>query len=153
MFLGESLNPAIDIGQIEGAFMQGYGLYVLEELVYSPTGETITKGPGTYKIPGFMDIPGEFNVSLLKGVSNPRAVYSSKVSICGSLEFYIEFIYQSSILGGWRTTTVFGMFCFVRNKRCHQSGPRRERRGKIFPLGRSGHSCENQDGLSRRHRL
>ncbi|KAJ8968544.1 hypothetical protein NQ317_002626 [Molorchus minor] len=57
MDLGESLNPAIDIGQIEGAFMQGYGLFVLEEMVYSPK---------------------EFNVSLLKGVSNPRAVYSSK---------------------------------------------------------------------------
>ncbi|XP_044271651.1 xanthine dehydrogenase isoform X2 [Tribolium madens] len=78
MDLGESLNPAIDIGQIEGAFMQGYGLFVLEELVYSPTGTNFTRGPGTYKLPGFGDIPGEFNVSLLKGVSNPRAVYSSK---------------------------------------------------------------------------
>ncbi|CAG9815391.1 unnamed protein product, partial [Phaedon cochleariae] len=78
MDLGESLNPAIDIGQIEGGFMQGYGLFVLEELVHSPTGETYTRGPGTYKIPGFGDIPAEFNVSLLKGVSNPRAVYSSK---------------------------------------------------------------------------
>lgn len=78
-FVGESLNPAIDIGQIEGAFMQGYGLFVLEEMVYSPKGDTFTRGPGTYKLPGFADIPGEFNVSLLKGVSNPRAVYSSKV--------------------------------------------------------------------------
>ncbi|KAG5867826.1 hypothetical protein JTB14_028231 [Gonioctena quinquepunctata] len=78
MDLGESLNPAIDIGQIEGAFMQGYGLFVLEEMVYSPRGDTFTRGPGTYKIPGFSDIPTEFNVSLLKGVSNPRAVYSSK---------------------------------------------------------------------------
>lgn len=59
--------------------MQGYGLFVLEELVYSPTGTLFTRGPGTYKIPGFGDIPAEFNVSLLKGVSNPRAVYSSKV--------------------------------------------------------------------------
>uniref|UniRef100_A0A6P7FW35 Xanthine dehydrogenase n=1 Tax=Diabrotica virgifera virgifera TaxID=50390 RepID=A0A6P7FW35_DIAVI len=78
MDLGESLNPAIDVGQVEGAFMQGYGLFVLEEMMYSPRGETLTRGPGTYKIPGFADIPGEFNVSLLKGVSNPRAVYSSK---------------------------------------------------------------------------
>nr|XP_023012755.1 xanthine dehydrogenase-like [Leptinotarsa decemlineata] len=78
MDLGESLNPAIDIGQIEGAFVQGYGLFVLEEMVYSPKGDTFTRGPGTYKLPGFSDIPAEFNVSLLKGVSNPRAVYSSK---------------------------------------------------------------------------
>lgn len=76
---GESINPAIDIGQIEGAFIQGYGLFVLEEMVYSPTGTTFTRGPGTYKIPGFADIPAEFNVSLLKGAPNPRAVYSSKV--------------------------------------------------------------------------
>ncbi|XP_045474437.1 xanthine dehydrogenase [Harmonia axyridis] len=78
MDVGESINPAIDIGQIEGAFMQGYGLFVLEEMTYSPTGMTFTRGPGTYKIPGFGDIPLEFNVSLLKGATNPRAVYSSK---------------------------------------------------------------------------
>uniref|UniRef100_A0A1Y1M1D6 Xanthine dehydrogenase n=1 Tax=Photinus pyralis TaxID=7054 RepID=A0A1Y1M1D6_PHOPY len=78
MDLGESLNPAIDIGQIEGGFMQGYGLFTLEEMVYSPKGVMFTRGPGAYKIPGFADIPQEFNVSLLKGAPNPRAVYSSK---------------------------------------------------------------------------
>ncbi|RZC35629.1 Ald Xan dh C, FAD binding 5, and/or CO deh flav C domain containing protein [Asbolus verrucosus] len=78
MDLGQSLNPAIDVGQIEGAFMQGYGLFLLEEIVCSPKGVLYTRGPGTYKLPGFGDIPGEFNVSLLKGVSNPRAVFSSK---------------------------------------------------------------------------
>ncbi|KAL4716403.1 hypothetical protein ACJJTC_006765 [Scirpophaga incertulas] len=78
MDLGESLNPAIDIGQIEGAFIQGYGLFTIEELIYSPTGTLYSRGPGAYKIPGFGDIPQEFNVSLLKGAPNPRAVYSSK---------------------------------------------------------------------------
>ncbi|CAH2247060.1 jg23904 [Pararge aegeria aegeria] len=78
MDLGESLNPAIDIGQIEGAFIQGYGFYTMEEMLFSPTGEVLSRGPGTYKIPGFSDIPKEFNVSLLKGAPNPRAVYSSK---------------------------------------------------------------------------
>lgn len=48
-------------------------------MVYSPNGITFTRGPGAYKIPGFADIPLEFNVSLLKGAPNPRAVYSSKV--------------------------------------------------------------------------
>lgn len=79
MDVGQSLNPAIDVGQIEGAFMQGYGLLTLEELVYSPKGVLYTRGPGTYKIPGFSDIPKKFTVSLLKGSDNPRAVYSSKV--------------------------------------------------------------------------
>ncbi|XP_011180964.1 xanthine dehydrogenase [Zeugodacus cucurbitae] len=78
MDLGSSLNPAIDIGQIEGAFMQGYGLFVLEELIYSPQGALYSRGPGMYKLPGFADIPGEFNVSLLTGAPNPRAVFSSK---------------------------------------------------------------------------
>ncbi|KAH8352695.1 hypothetical protein KR084_005743 [Drosophila pseudotakahashii] len=78
MDIGSSLNPAIDIGQIEGAFMQGYGLFTLEELVYSPQGMLLSRGPGMYKVPGFDDIPGEFNVSLLTGAPNPRAVYSSK---------------------------------------------------------------------------
>ncbi|XP_065174332.1 xanthine dehydrogenase [Atheta coriaria] len=78
MDLGSSLNPAIDVGQIEGGFVQGYGLFVLEEMMYSPTGFIFTRGPGAYKIPGFGDIPLEFNVSLLKGAPNPRAVYSSK---------------------------------------------------------------------------
>lgn len=52
MDVGDSLNPAIDIGQVEGAFMQGLGLYTLEELRYSPEGVLLTRGPGTYKIPG-----------------------------------------------------------------------------------------------------
>ncbi|XP_073816384.1 xanthine dehydrogenase-like [Musca autumnalis] len=78
MDIGSSLNPAIDIGQIEGAFMQGYGLFTIEELIYSPTGTLYSRGPGMYKIPGFADIPGEFNVTLLTGAPNPRAVYSSK---------------------------------------------------------------------------
>ncbi|XP_034827356.1 xanthine dehydrogenase [Maniola hyperantus] len=78
MDLGDSINPAIDIGQIEGAFIQGYGLFTMEELIYSPTGTLYSRGPGAYKIPGFGDIPLEFNVSLLKGAPNPRAVFSSK---------------------------------------------------------------------------
>ena len=47
--------------------------------MHSPlNGRLLTKGPGAYKIPGFGDIPSQFNVSLLRGTSNPRAVYSSK---------------------------------------------------------------------------
>lgn len=80
MDLGESLNPAIDIGQIEGGFVQGLGLFTLEEPLYSPTsGQIITRGPSNYKIPSADDIPQIFNVSLLRGCPNPHAVYSSKV--------------------------------------------------------------------------
>ncbi|XP_071799961.1 xanthine dehydrogenase/oxidase-like [Asterias amurensis] len=78
MDVGDSLNPAIDIGQIEGAFIQGYGLYVLEDYRITPSGHLLTKGPGFYKIPAFGDIPAEFNVSLLTRAPNPFAVGSSK---------------------------------------------------------------------------
>lgn len=78
MDLGTSINPAVDVGQIEGAFMQGYGLYTMEEILFFPDGKQHTVGPGTYKIPTLNDIPKEFNVSLLTGAPNPRAVCSSK---------------------------------------------------------------------------
>ena len=58
--------------------MQGYGLFIMEQLIHSPDGVLLTRGPGAYKIPSFGDIPAEFNVSLLRGASNPKAVYSSK---------------------------------------------------------------------------
>ena len=81
MDVGKSLNPAIDIGQIEGAFTQGYGLLTLEQQRFSPDGFLFTRGPGMYKLPSFSDIPIEFNVTLLKDAPNPKAVYSSKVSL------------------------------------------------------------------------
>jgi len=69
MDVGRSINPAIDYGQIEGAFVQGQGLFTTEEsLWHRASGQIFTKGPGTYKIPGFRDIPQQFNVSLLKDV-------------------------------------------------------------------------------------
>ena len=56
--------------------MQGYGLFMMEQLIHSPDGVLFTRGPGAYKIPAFGDIPDEFNVSLLRGASNPKAVRS-----------------------------------------------------------------------------
>lgn len=73
--------------------MQGYGLFTLEELVYSPKGVLYTKGPGAYKIPGFSDVPKEFEVSLLEGSENPRAVYSSKVRHYDNTVYFWYFSY------------------------------------------------------------
>ncbi|CAF4000431.1 unnamed protein product [Rotaria sordida] len=86
MDVGKSLNPSIDIGQIEGAYMQGVGLFTMEELIWGDhtenkwikPGELITCGPDTYKIPSFSDVPIDLRVSLLSDSSNPRAIYSSK---------------------------------------------------------------------------
>ena len=78
MDVGNSINPAIDIGQVEGAFVQGLGWCTMEELVWMKNGAMFTRGPGAYKIPGFGDVPQVFNVSLLQGNPNSRAVHSSK---------------------------------------------------------------------------
>uniref|UniRef100_A0A8C1GP10 xanthine dehydrogenase n=1 Tax=Cyprinus carpio TaxID=7962 RepID=A0A8C1GP10_CYPCA len=78
MDVGKSLNPALDIGQVEGGFMQGLGLFTLEELRYSPDGYLYTRGPGMYKIPSFGDIPIELKVSLLRDAPNEKAIFSSK---------------------------------------------------------------------------
>lgn len=81
MDVGRSINPAIDYGQIEGAFVQGQGLFTTEEsLWHRASGQIFTKGPGTYKIPGFRDIPQVFNVSLLKDVTweNLRTIQRSR---------------------------------------------------------------------------
>ncbi|KAK2857221.1 hypothetical protein Q5P01_005956 [Channa striata] len=78
MDVGRSLNPAIDIGQVEGGFVQGLGLFTLEELHYSPRGVLLTRGPGSYKIPAFGDIPTQLSVSLLRDAPNSKAVFASK---------------------------------------------------------------------------
>lgn len=82
MDIGRSINPAIDYGQIEGAFIQGQGLFTTEEPLWLQNGQPFTKGPGAYKIPGFRDIPQVFNVTMLKDVEWKRleTIQRSKVS-------------------------------------------------------------------------
>ena len=62
---GRSLNPAIDLGQIEGAFVQGMGWLTTEELWWDADGRLRTHGPSTYKIPGSRDVPPVFNARML----------------------------------------------------------------------------------------
>ncbi|XP_014399974.1 PREDICTED: aldehyde oxidase 4-like, partial [Myotis brandtii] len=72
-----SINPALDIGQIEGAFIQGMGFYTIEELKYSPGGVLYSRGPEDYTIPTVTEIPEEFYVTMVPS-RNPIAIYSSK---------------------------------------------------------------------------
>ncbi|MCP4330313.1 MAG: xanthine dehydrogenase molybdopterin binding subunit [Alphaproteobacteria bacterium] len=71
---GRSLNPAIDIGQVEGAFVQGMGWLTMEELHWNPDGGLATHAPSTYKIPVASDIPAEFHVRLLESGRNKEKV-------------------------------------------------------------------------------
>ncbi len=76
---GASLNPAIDRGQIEGAFVQGMGWLTCEELVWNTEGRLRTVGPSTYKIPGSRDVPEAFSVRILEDAPNEAAtVFHSK---------------------------------------------------------------------------
>jgi xanthine dehydrogenase large subunit len=76
---GRSLNPAIDLGQIEGAFVQGMGWLTTEELWWDQEGRLRTHGPSTYKIPGSRDVPPVFNVRILADAPNREAtIYRSK---------------------------------------------------------------------------
>jgi xanthine dehydrogenase large subunit len=76
--VGQSLNPAIDIGQIEGGFVQGLGWLTTEELVYDGKGRLRTHAPSTYKIPVASDIPADFCVALFDGANREDTVYRSK---------------------------------------------------------------------------
>ncbi|MEM1265648.1 MAG: xanthine dehydrogenase molybdopterin binding subunit [Pseudomonadota bacterium] len=75
---GRSLNPAIDIGQIEGGYVQGAGWLTMEELVWDGTGRLRTHAPSTYKIPAAADRPRIFNVALWTGENREETVYRSK---------------------------------------------------------------------------
>lgn len=77
--VGNSLNPALDIGQIEGGFVQGAGWLTCEELVWDEKGRLLTDSPMSYKIPAISDVPTDFRVKLLENHANPQhTVYRSK---------------------------------------------------------------------------
>lgn len=77
--VGDSLNPAIDIGQVEGAFVQGMGWLTTEELVWNAKGKLMTNGPASYKIPAIADMPIDLRVKLVENRKNPEdTVFHSK---------------------------------------------------------------------------
>lgn len=76
--VGRSINPAIDIGQVEGAFVQGMGWLTSEELVWDRRGRLTTHAPSTYKIPVASDVPADFRVQLRPGANLKPTIYRSK---------------------------------------------------------------------------
>jgi xanthine dehydrogenase large subunit len=77
--VGASLNPAIDIGQVEGGYIQGAGWLTTEELVWNDKGKLMTSGPASYKIPAVADMPLDLRIKLVENRKNPEdTVFHSK---------------------------------------------------------------------------
>ena len=76
--VGESLNPNIDKGQIEGGFVQGLGWLTSEEFVWNDAGQILTFAPSTYKIPTIAEIPEHFEIELLEKAAQKGVIYGSK---------------------------------------------------------------------------
>ncbi|HMP83797.1 MAG TPA: xanthine dehydrogenase molybdopterin binding subunit, partial [Verrucomicrobiota bacterium] len=76
--VGDSVNEAVNRGQIEGGFIQGMGWLTTEELLWNDKGVLLTHSPDTYKIPSIGDTPKIFNVALLKNATQKSVVHGSK---------------------------------------------------------------------------
>ena len=75
---GNSINPAIDVGQVEGAFIQGMGWLTTEELWWNKDGKLMTHAPSTYKIPAVNDCPADFRTTLYKNANVEDTIHRSK---------------------------------------------------------------------------
>ena len=76
--VGESINPLVDRGQIEGGFVQGMGWLTMEELVWDGEGRLRTFAPSTYKIPTISEVPEKFTIHLLQRAAQDGVIYGSK---------------------------------------------------------------------------
>ena len=106
---GQSLNPAVDVGQIEGAFVQGQGWCTTEELVYSDKGALVSNSPATYKIPTYGDLAPDFRVKLYESSYNDVGVHDSKANgeppfVYGESVFFAIADAIASATGKWPET-------------------------------------------------
>jgi xanthine dehydrogenase large subunit len=76
--VGDSVSPLVDLGQIEGGFVQGLGWLTLEELIWDAEGRLATAGASTYKLPSWPEMPAIFNVSFLERATEPGVIFGSK---------------------------------------------------------------------------
>lgn len=76
--VGQSINPAVDIGQIEGAFVQGMGWLTSEELIWDKKGKLASNSPANYKIPTAHDLPKQWSVKLFDRKNEEQTIYNSK---------------------------------------------------------------------------
>src|SRR5579871_2735696 len=76
--VGDSVSPVIDMGQVEGGFVQGLGWLTLEELLWNQDGRLATDGASTYKLPSWTEVPEDFRVNFLTRAAEPGVVFGSK---------------------------------------------------------------------------
>ena len=76
--VGESVSPLVDLGQIEGGFVQGVGWLTVEELLWDAQGRVATAGASTYKLPSWPEMPEVFNVAFLERAAEPGVIFGSK---------------------------------------------------------------------------
>ncbi len=93
--VGQSLNPLVDRGQVEGGFVQGMGWLTMEELVWDDQGRLRTHAPSTYKIPTISEIPEAFHLTLLERAAQDGTIYGSKA--VGEPPFMLAFSVREAI--------------------------------------------------------
>jgi xanthine dehydrogenase large subunit len=76
--VGNSVSPLVDLGQVEGGFLQGIGWLTVEELLWDAQGRVATAGASTYKLPSWPEMPEVFNVAFLERAAEPGVVFGSK---------------------------------------------------------------------------
>jgi len=76
--VGDSLAPVIDLGQIEGGFIQGLGWLTIEELLWDAQGRLASNSASTYKLPSWSELPEVFNVDFLPRATEPGVIFGSK---------------------------------------------------------------------------
>jgi xanthine dehydrogenase molybdopterin-binding subunit B len=93
--VGNSLNPGVDLGQIEGALVQGIGWLTREELLWNKEGRMLTHSASTYQIPAISDAPIEMKVTLLPMADQEGTIHGSKAS--GEPPFMLAFAAREAI--------------------------------------------------------
>ncbi|CAE8706406.1 unnamed protein product [Polarella glacialis] len=98
MDLGQQLNAAVDVGQLEGGFVMSLGFFFTEQVLFNDEGQLLNVGTWEYKIPSYCEVPQEFNVALMTpAIPNPNGVLGSKasaeppMSLANSAYFAVKF--------------------------------------------------------------
>jgi xanthine dehydrogenase large subunit len=93
--VGDSLSPLVDLGQVEGGFIQGVGWLTTEELVWNARGALASSGASTYKLPTLGECPPIFRVELLSRAAEPGVIYGSKA--VGEPPFMLAFSVREAL--------------------------------------------------------